>query len=72
MTALELEKPWQDPEKYLDGRLTEALYEAELALKLLEAGVYWNAAGKAFRAFKALLSALAMEYRDIIARKYQE
>lgn len=70
MTVLELEKPWRDPEKYLDGRLTEALYEAELALKFLEAGVYRNAAGKAFQAFKALLAALAMRYRGVIAHKY--
>jgi HEPN domain-containing protein len=70
VTVLELEKPWRDPGKYLDGRLTEALYEAELALKFLEAGVYRNAAEKAFQAFKALLAALAMRYRDAIAHKY--
>lgn len=68
--VLELEKPWRDPAKYLEGRLMEAVYEAELALKFLEAGMYRNAAGKAFQAFKALLAALAMRHRDAIAAKY--
>jgi hypothetical protein len=61
--VLELEKPWRDSQKYLEGRLMEAAYEADLALRFLEAGLYGNAAGKAFQAFKALLAALAMKYR---------
>jgi hypothetical protein len=68
--VLELEKPWRDPQKYLEGRLTEAAYEADLALRFLEAGLYRNAPGKAFQAFKALLAALAMKYRDALAQRY--
>lgn len=67
---LELEKPWRDSQKYLEGRLMEAAYEADLALRFLEAGLYRNAAGKAFQAFKALLAALAMKYRDALAQRY--
>ena len=67
---LELEKPWRDPQKYLEGRLTEAAYEADLALRFLDAGLYRNAAGKAFQAFKALMAALAMKYRDALAQRY--
>jgi Archaeal PaREP1/PaREP8 family. len=68
--VLELEKPWSDSQKYLEGRLTEAAYEADLALRFLEAGLYRNAADKAFQAFKALLVALAMKYRDALAQRY--
>ena len=66
----ELEKPWRDSLKYLEGRLTEAAYEADLAIRFLDAGLYRNAAGKAFRAFKALLAALAVKYRDALAQRY--
>jgi hypothetical protein len=68
--VIELEKPWRDPQKYLEGRLMEATYEADLALRFLDAGLYRNAAGKAFQAFKALLAALAMKYRDALAQRY--
>jgi hypothetical protein len=68
--VLDLEKPWRDSQKYLEGRLMEAAYEADLALRFLDAGLYRNAAGKAFQAFKALLAALAMKYRDVLAQKY--
>jgi hypothetical protein len=57
-------------QKYLEGRLMEAAYEADLALRFLDAGLYRNAAGKAFQAFKALLAALAMKYRDALAQRY--
>ncbi len=67
---IELEKPWRDSQKFLEGRLMEAAYEADLALRFLDAGLYRNAAGKAFQAFKALLAALAMKYRDALAQKY--
>jgi len=68
--VLVLEKPWRDPQKYLEGRLMEAAYEADLALRFLDAGLYRNAAGEAFQAFKALLAALAMKYRDALAQRY--
>ena len=67
---LELEKPCRDPQKYLEGRLTEAAYEADLAIRFLEASLYRNAAGKAFQAFKAMLAALTLRRRDITAQKY--
>lgn len=40
--------------------MLEARYEAEPALRFLEAGLYRNTAGKAFQAWKALLAALAI------------
>ena len=69
--VIELEKPWRDPEGYRRGRLLEAKYEAELALKFLEEGLYRNAAGKAFQAWKALLAALAVEHRDKLAERFK-
>jgi hypothetical protein len=68
--VIELEKPWRDSQKYLEGRLMEAAYEADLALRFLDAGLYRNAAGKAFQAFKALLAALAMKYRNALTQRY--
>jgi len=68
--VIELEKPWRDSQKYLEGRLMEAAYEADLALRFLDVGLYRNAAGKAFQAFKALLAALAVKYRDALAQRY--
>lgn len=35
----ELEKPWRDSQKYLEGCLTEAAYEADLAIRFLDAGL---------------------------------
>lgn len=67
---VELEKPWRDLGKYIEGRMKEAKYEAELALKFLEASMARNAAGKAFQAFKALLGALAARHRDYLAQRY--
>ncbi|MFZ8838634.1 MAG: PaREP1 family protein [Pyrobaculum sp.] len=69
--VIELEKPWRDPEGYRRGRLLEAKYEAELALKFLEECLYRNAAGKAFQAWKALLAALAVEHRDKLAERFK-
>jgi hypothetical protein len=68
--VLELAKPWRDPQNYKRGRLLEAKYEAELALKFLEEGLYRNAAGKAFQAWKALLAALAVDRRDELAGRF--
>jgi hypothetical protein len=67
--VIELEN--RDPEGYRRGRLLEAKYEAELALKFLEEGLYRNAAGKAFQAWKALLAALAVEHRDKLAERFK-
>jgi len=67
--VIELEN--RDPEGYRRGRHLEAKYDAELALKFLEEGLYRNAAGKAFQAWKALLAALAVEYRDKLAERFK-
>jgi hypothetical protein len=56
--------------QYVKIRLEEALWEAELALKFLEQGLHRNAAGKAFQAWKALLAAVAAQYKDAIAKRY--
>jgi len=55
-----LDKPLPKPseESYVEARLLEALVEARLALRFLREGIARNAAGKAFQAWKALLSAL--------------
>jgi len=37
------------PDKHRQDRLREAVYEAELALRFLENGLYRNAAGKALQ-----------------------
>ncbi|AEA11613.1 PaREP1 domain containing protein [Thermoproteus uzoniensis 768-20] len=63
-------KPWIDLDKYREDRLREAVYEAELALRFLENGLYRNAAGKAFQAAKALLAAAAAQHRERLAGLY--
>ena len=59
---MEVTKPWIDDNKYKKDRLLEAKYEAELAKKFLEDGLYRNATGKAFQAWKALLASLSVDY----------
>ncbi|AAL63268.1 MAG: PaREP1 family protein [Pyrobaculum sp.] len=49
----------------------EARYEAELALKFLEQGLYRNAAGRAFQAWRALLAAIAVDYGHVIAESFK-
>jgi len=56
--------------QYVKIRLEEALREAELALKFLGQDLHRNAAGKAFQAWKALLAAVAAQYKDAIAKRY--
>ncbi|WP_446751700.1 PaREP1 family protein [Vulcanisaeta sp. JCM 16161] len=68
---LKLSKPWLNAEEYRRGRILEARCEAELALKFLEAGLYRNAAGKAFQAWKALLAALAIGHGDELAKRFK-
>ena len=64
-------KPWADDRKYKLDRLTEAKYEAELARKFMEDGLYRNAAGKAFQAWKAVLAALAVDHVNEIAKYFK-
>ncbi|MEZ0320231.1 MAG: PaREP1 family protein [Pyrobaculum sp.] len=47
--------PWKNLRRYVEIRLDEA--EADLALRFLEEGLHRNAAGKAFQAWKAALTA---------------
>ncbi|WP_291766239.1 PaREP1 family protein [Caldivirga sp. UBA161] len=67
---LEFKPPWRDASGYVDVRLNEALYEADLAIKFLEQGLHRNAAGKAFQAWKAVLAAAAALNRDLVAKRY--
>jgi HEPN domain-containing protein len=46
----------------------EAKYEAELARRFLEDGLYRNAAGRAFQAWKAILASLAVDHIDEISK----
>jgi hypothetical protein len=68
----EVVKPWADPRRYQEDRFREALYEAELAERLLQNGLLRNAAGKAYQALKAYAAGLAVSYRDALARYFPE
>ena len=60
----ELPKPWFDLQAYKKTRLMEAKYGAEIARRFLEEGLVRNAAGKAYRAWKALVAGVSVDYRD--------
>ena len=60
-------KPWYDPREYRRIRIEEAKAELELAKKFLSDRLIRNAAGKAFQAWKALVAALAVDKRDVLA-----
>ncbi|ABP50530.1 MULTISPECIES: PaREP1 family protein [Pyrobaculum] len=62
--------PWRDLETYVKTRLEEAVAEAELASKFLGQGLYRNAAGKVFQAWKALLAAAAAKNRDLVHKRF--
>ncbi|MEM1627570.1 MAG: PaREP1 family protein [Sulfolobaceae archaeon] len=60
----ELPKPWFDLYAYKKIRLLEAKYEVEVARHFLDQGLIRNAASKAYQAWKALVAAFAVDYRD--------
>ena len=68
---MQIVHPWRDLRRYVEIRLQEVAAEAELALRFLEEGLYRNAAGKAFQAWKAALAAAAALARDELLRKYR-
>ncbi len=57
-SSLERPLPKEDLKELTRLKLKEALIESKLALEYLDKGIVRNAAGKAFQAWKALISAL--------------
>ncbi len=57
-SSLEKPLPKENLKELAKLKLKEALIESKLALEYLEKGIVRNAAGKAFQAWKALISAL--------------
>lgn len=62
--------PWRDLRRYVEVRLEEAEAELKLAERFLEEGLYRNAAGKAFQAWKSLMAAVAALHRDALAQRF--
>ncbi len=64
-----LPKPGRDLAGYASARILEALLEGVLALEFLGKGYTRNAAGKAFQAWKAMISALlALEKEKLLTK----
>ena len=55
-------------DEYIMARLYEAVVDCVLAVELFEMGITRNAAGKAFSAVKALMSALIIKYSDKLSQ----
>lgn len=67
----EVTKPRVDDKKYKLDKLTEAKYEAELAKRFLENGLFRNAVDKAFQAWKALLAAISVDYVQELSKYFK-
>ncbi len=66
-----LEEPLSE-KNFLMKKLEDSIYEAYLAKKLMEDGLIRNAAGKAFQAWKDLVSALLYLKKDEILRMLKD
>ena len=69
---LNKEVKYAHEENFLNKKAIDAVYEAYLAKKLLEDGLTRNAAGKAFQAWKDLLSCLIYLNLDKLAKDEKE
>ena len=65
----ELVSPKIDRKAYVRARIVEAVDDIDIAVNLWLSGKTRNAAGKAFAAVKALLSALVTKHLDELAKK---
>ena len=69
----ELLSPKIDVKSYIRARVMEVIDELSLSIMMLEAGATRNAAGKAFVAVKALISAMVLINLDrLLALKREE
>ncbi len=65
-SSLEKPLPKENLKELAKLKLKEALVESKLSLEYLEKGIVRNAAGKAFQAWKALISALiALNFNEL-------
>ncbi len=71
-SSLERPLPKEDLEELARLKLKEALIESKLALEYLDKGIVRNAAGKAFQAWKALISALIALNFDRLSKGLSE
>ncbi|MGC9180692.1 MAG: PaREP1 family protein [Vulcanisaeta sp.] len=69
--TMELPKPWFDLNGYRKTRLLEAKYEAEIAINMLREGLYRNAAGKTFHAWKSFLAAVSIDAINELSKVYR-
>ncbi len=71
-SSLERPLPKEDLKELAKLKLKESLIESKLALEYLDKGIVRNAAGKAFQAWKALISALIALNFDRLSKDLRE
>ena len=71
-SSLEKPLPKENLKELAKLKLKEALIESKLALEYLEKGIVRNAAGKAFQAWKALISALIASNFEKLSKDLDE